>query len=154
MASGNANTLTTWGNNWLRYTDKGEKEIKDDRTTEIRRQWSATMARTEWRGDVAATTTTTMMIHSNSRGMSYGVMNFILPPQRHFQTRALTLYRRTFVTTVIGSSYGPDMAPIQYVFCFVHLGKIFYPLGRRPAENILFSVPVFQFQCLCALVTT
>jgi hypothetical protein len=114
MASGNANTLTTWEKNWLRTTDKGEKVIKDARTTGNRRLWSATLVRAEWRRVAAPKTTTTMMmIHSNSRSVSYDVLNFILSPQHHFQTSALTFYRCAGITAAICCRYGPDMAPIQ-----------------------------------------
>jgi hypothetical protein len=100
------------GKNWLRTTDKGEKVIKDARTTGNRRLWSATLVRAEWRR-VAAPKMMMMMIHSNSRSVSYGVLNFISSPQHHFQTSALTLYRCTRITSAICSRYGPDMAPIQ-----------------------------------------
>jgi len=66
MASGNANTLTTWEKKWLRTTDKGEKVrvIKDARTTENRRLWSATLVRAEWRRVAAPKMMMMMMIHS------------------------------------------------------------------------------------------
>jgi hypothetical protein len=64
-----------WEKNWLRTTNKGEKVIKDARTTGNRRL-SATLVRAEWRR-VVAPKMMTMMIHSNSRSVSYGVPNFV-----------------------------------------------------------------------------
>ena len=103
MASGNANTLTTWEKNWLRTKNKGEKIIKDARTTGNRRLWSATLVRAEWRRVAAPEMMMMMMlimmmIHSNSRSVSYGVLNFILQPQHHFQASALTFYRCAGIT--------------------------------------------------------
>ena len=122
---------------------KGEKVIKDARTTGNRRLWLATLVRAEWRRVAAPKMTTMMMIHSNSKSVSYGVLNYILSPQHHFQTSALTFYRCTGITVAICSRYGPDMAPTQYVFCFEHSGKIFSPFGRRSVGSIPFSVPTF-----------
>lgn len=50
---------------------------------------------------------------SNSRSVSYGVLNFVLSPPHHFQTSERTFYRCTGATAEICSRYGPDMAPIQ-----------------------------------------